>query len=736
MAIHFEQDGKIFTLETKNSTYQMKVDEYGFLLHLYYGKKVAGDMEYLLTYYDRGFSGNPYEAGNDRTYSMDALPQEFPFQGNGDYRSTAFEVENQKGIYGSSLRYKGYTVRPGKYHLPGLPAVYAGTEEAETLEIVLKDSSSGIQVCLLYGVLEELDIITRSVKIINSGTDKIYLDKVQSACLDFVGGSYDYITFYGRHAMERNYQRSEVSHGMHGIGSRRGTSSHQYNPMMILADRNTTEDFGNCWVMSFVYSGSFQSEIELDQYNQTRMMMGLQEEMFRYPLGPSEEFYAPEVILSYSDQGLNSLSQKLHKCIREHVCRGKYKNQERPVLLNSWEASYFDFTGDSILELADQAKELGIELLVMDDGWFGDRCDDNRALGDWVVNEEKLGRSLGELAEQIRKKGLKFGIWIEPEMISEESRLYKEHPDWALQVPGRDPVRSRNQLVLDFSRKDIREYIFEQICQVLDSCKPEYLKWDMNRSLSDIYTSSGAEQGKVMYDYVLGVYEFLEHMIERYPEMLIEGCSGGGGRFDAGMLYYTPQIWTSDNTDAIDRVRIQYGTSFGYPMSTMGAHVSIVPNHQTGRVTGMTARQITAMTGAFGYELDPQKLNEEEKAEVRKQVKEYHKYSPLIRNGLYYRLTNPFTDELSAWEVVSEDGKQILLSIIMLENHGNMTVPYVRLKGLNEQGIYRNHYDGKTYTGSALMYGGIPVPVKTGDYQAYQMYMTEIPEQQEKRTEI
>ncbi len=723
MGIIYCEKDRIFTLQTKNTTYQMQVDRYGFLLHLYYGKKTDTCMDYLLTYYDRGFSGNPYDAGEDRTYSMDTLPQEFPCYGNGDFRSTAFAVENADGSMSCDLRYKSHKIFDGKYNLEGLPAVYASEEEAQTLEILMEDPVTGVKVVLLYGVLPAQDIITRSVSVKNESSGKIYLNKIESASLDFLYGDYEILTFYGRHAMERNVQRVPVVHGTQKIGSVRGTSSHQYNPMMILAEKETTEDKGNCYAMSFVYSGCFQGEVLKDQLNQTRMMLGLQEEAFRYPLETGEMFQAPEVILSYSSEGMNRLSQNLHHCIRQHICRGKYKEEIRPILINSWEAAYFDFTGDTIYELAKAAKEVNIDMLVMDDGWFGKRDDDNSGLGDWFVNEKKLGGTLGNLIKRINDLGVKFGIWIEPEMVSEDSDLYRKHPDWALTVPGRNPVRSRNQLVLDFSRKEVVDEIYDQICKVLDQGNIEYVKWDMNRSLMDVYSSVTRDQGRVLHDYVLGLYDFLERLVQRYPNLLIEGCSGGGGRFDAGMMYYTPQIWCSDNTDAIDRLRIQYGTSFGYPVSVVGSHVSAVPNHQTGRKTPLHTRGVVAMSGTFGYELNLMRLSEEEKQEIREQIAEYKSYAPIIQNGLYYRLSDPTTEEICAWEFVHTDEKEqskVLLNIVMQVIHGNMTVNYVKLQGLEETAVYREEKSGKRYTGAALMYGGMPLPIEPGEYQAYQ----------------
>ena len=688
MSINFNKEKKIFNLQTKHTTYQFQIDKYGFLLHLYYGKTVNGDMDYLLTYYDRGFSANPYDTDMDRTYSMDALPQEFPCSGTGDFRKTVLTIQNSDGTYSCDLRYKSHEIKKGKYSLEGMPAVYAEKEEAETLEILLEDPVTKIQAVLYYGVLPENDIITRSVKIINESNDKIYLEGAASACLDFVYGNYDLISFYGRHAMERNFQRTAVKHGKQVLGSRRGTSSHQYNPSIILAEENTTEKNGSCYAMVFVYSGGFEAEAERDQFNQTRVVMGLASEMFHYPLNKQESFIVPETVLSYSSEGLSKLSQNLHRCFRKNLCRGKYRDEVRPILINSWEADYFNFTGESLLKLAKEAADLGIEMFVLDDGWFGQRNDDNTSLGDWKVNEEKLGCTMGEFIRKVNALGIKFGIWIEPEMISENSELYRAHPDWAFRIPDRNPVRGRNQLVLDFSRKEIREYIFEQICDVLDQGNIEYIKWDMNRSLTDIYSSATKEQGKVLYDYVLGVYDFLEKLIERYPNILIEGCSGGGGRFDAGMLYYTPQIWCSDNTDAIDRLEIQYGTSFIYPTSSVGAHVSAVPNHQTGRLTSLYTRGVVAMSGTFGYELNLGILSEEEKEEIKNQVKEYKKYAELIQNGDYYRLSNPQKDEIGAWAFVSQDKDEVLVNVVMLKIHGNIS-------GLSYNSIYSHFNSSK-----------------------------------------
>ena len=724
-------EGKVFmeliTLQTKHTTYQMGIAEHGFLLHLYYGPKAEGDMSYLLTAYDRGFSGNPYDAGDDRTFSMDTFPLEYPCYGNGDYRSPAFNVKNEQGVYGADLRYKTHSVTKGKYSIPGLPAVYADESSgAYTVNVILEDALLGIEVTLRYGVLPELDVITRSAVIKNTGNHLLYLTKVYSATMDFLNGNFDILHFHGRHAMERMEERVPVIFGNQSFGSRRGTSSHQHNPFFILADPETTEDCGSCYGMSMLYSGNFKFEVEKDQIGQTRMEMGLLDEMFEYPLEQGKEFYTPEVAMAYSQNGLTSLSHLYHKLIRYHVCRGKYKTSRRPILINNWEATYMNFNGDKIVGIAKQAAELGVEMMVLDDGWFGNRNSDNSGLGDWVVNEEKMGGPLSEIADKINQMGMKFGLWIEPEMVNEDSHLYRTHPDWAFTIPGRRPVRGRNQLVLDFSRKEVVDYIFNAVSKVIDSANIAYIKMDMNRSICDVYTAVEQKQnyGKIMYEYVLGVYDFLERLIQRYPDLLIEGCSGGGGRFDAGMLYYTPQIWCSDDTDAIERIQIQHGTSFGYPVSAVGSHVSAVPNHQTGRVTSINTRSVVAMAGSFGYELDLNLLSEEEKEEVKQQIEDYKKYWNLIHNGTYYRLHNPLTNhEFAAWEFTSEDKNECLLNIVTLTTHANAPVNYVKCKGLHPDKMYRNEKDNQIYNGNALMYAGLPIAVEPGEYRGIQIHL-------------
>lgn len=720
MSIQYNGTNRIFVLSTNHSTYQIGIDPYGFLLHLYYGARTEQLATGILAFADRGFSGNPYDAGEDRTYSMDVLPQELPYKGNGDYRNTALVIEDYTGTIGCDFRYVSHNIYKGKYKLSGLPAAYADSNQAETLEIRVKDAVLNVEVILLYGVFPELDVITRSAIVKNQGEHEIYIQKA-AACLDFINGDYDLISFHGRHAMERNMERTKVGHHAIQIGSRRGTSSHQYNPFMILADETTTEQYGNCYGMSFVYSGGFEGVVEKDQMNQTRMILGLQSEQLRYRLEAQKEFVIPEVLLSYSNQGLSQLSYNYHRIIRQHICRGKYQLTSRPVLVNSWEASYFDINADNLIHLAKEAADLGIEMLVMDDGWFGKRDDDNSGLGDWIVNEKKLGMPLSQMIEKINDMGIKFGIWFEPEMVNEDSDLYRKHPDYALVIPGRKPVRGRNQLVLDFSRPEVVDYVYNQMAYILDNNHIEYIKWDMNRSIHEVYSHTAKNQGNVLYDYMLGLYDFLERINQNYPDILLEGCSGGGGRFDAGMLYYTPQIWCSDNTDAIDRLRIQYGTSFGYPVSAVGSHVSAVPNHQTGRKTPLSTRGVVAMSGTFGYELDLQKLSADEKEIIREQVKTYKEYAKLIADGRYYRLSDPSHSEVAAWEHISEDGAEVLLQAVLQEIHGNMTPVYIRPVGLQSGAVYEDVKTGREYSADILMSVGMLLDTKLDEYQSYQI---------------
>lgn len=726
MAIIVDEKTGLFQLITDNTEYQMKADKYGVLKHLWYGEKTGCDMEYLQSYPDVGFSGNIYDAGNDRTYSLDTLPLEYACDGVGDYRVTGAAAVHQDGSCALDLRYKSYRISKGKYSIKGLPAVYADVSESETLEIVLKDKYSDIEVTLRYGVLPKLDIITRCASVANNTNEPVILTKAASLCLDIPHGEWEWVHFHGRHAMERLTERMPLCHGIQESSSTRGTSSHHQNPTVLLCSPDCTETSGSCIGAILAYSGSFKTQIELDQQEQVRLVMGINPELFRWELKPSEVFDTPEVIMSYSSNGMEKLSHNFHKVIREHVCRGKYKLAERPVLINNWEATYFDFNEEKILKIAEQAASLGVDMLVLDDGWFGKRDDDCSGLGDWFVNEKKLCGGLGSLAEKIKKMGMKFGLWFEPEMVSEDSELYRIHPEWAMRIPSRKPIRSRYQLVLDMTNPEVREYLFNSISKILRSADISYVKWDMNRSICDLYTPclSADDQGEISHRYVLGLYELLERLTSEFSDVLFEGCSGGGGRFDAGMLYYCPQIWCSDDTDAYERTKIQYGTSFFYPVSAVGSHVSAVPNHQTGRTTPIGTRAVTAMAGSFGYELDLNTLSDSEKQEVGEQITRFKKYSRLIHNGLYYRLSDPMNDKFAVWEFVSEDKKEVLVNGVIFRTEPNRTQYLIKLRGLLPDADYRLDNGGGVYKGSALMNGGILLPKSWGDNYPVEMHFT------------
>lgn len=728
MAIQIDAEKKIFTLETDHTMYQMQADAYGVLRHLWYGAKTGCDMSYLQDYPDVGFSGNIYAAGNDRTYSLDTLPLEYAGAGVGDFRVPAVAAVHADGSSALDLRYYSHTVKPGKYGIEGLPAVYAAEDEAETLEVVLRDTASAVEVTLLYAVLPALDLVTRCARIRNLGETPVTLTKAASLCLDISRGSWEWVHFHGRHAMERQMERRLLFHGIQEIGSTRGTSSHHQNPTVLLCTPDCTETAGACIGAALVYSGSHQTRLECDQLGQVRMVMGIHPDLFRWELKAGETFSTPEVMLSYSDTGLETLSHHFHQAIREHICRGKYQLAERPVLINNWEATYFGFDTEKILHIAEEAARLGVDMLVLDDGWFGKRDDDCSGLGDWFVNETKLSGGLHDLVEKIKGMGMRFGIWFEPEMISEDSDLYRKHPDWAIRIPDRAPMRSRYQLVLDMANPEVQEYLFRVMSDVLHSADISYVKWDMNRSISDWYTRTlpADRQGEMPHRYVLGLYALLERLTAAFPDVLFEGCSGGGGRFDAGMLYYCPQIWCSDDTDAYERTKIQYGTSFFYPVSAVGSHVSTVPNHQTGRITPFETRGTVAMAGSFGYELDLNLLSDGEKQEVAEQIRQFKTYGSLIHNGKYYRLTNPMAEDAALWEFAAQDGSEVLVQGMLFHAEANVLRRTVQLRGLDAEKRYRLDGTEQVYTGAALMAGGVLLPKAWGDYTPVTMHFSEV----------
>ncbi len=725
--IVLDQENRIFTLHTRNTTYQMKADQYNVLEHVYYGARIDNcELSELLQCGERSFSPNPNEAGKSRSYSLDVIPQEYSTCGVGDFRLPSIELELVNGSHTTDLRYKGFRLEKGKYTLEGLPGFWDTDEEAETLIIFLIDSAAHVEVELYYGVFEAFDLITRAVRIVNQGDETVRLCQCASLCLDFIRSDLDMITFNGHHLMERCLDRGPLRSGIQSVGSMRGISSHQHNPFVMLCDRDADEDNGICYGAMLLYSGNFEAAVECSQYENSRLVMGIHPYHFCWTLEPGGTFTAPEAAMVCSPDGFGEMSRQYHRAIRKHLLRDPYKGIQKPVLVNNWEATYFDFDAEKLVEIAREAAALGIGLFVMDDGWFGSRNDDNSGLGDWQVNLKKLPGGLESLVPRIKELGMEFGIWLEPEMVNEDSNLYRSHPDWALQVPGRAPSRGRGQLTLDFSREEVREHIYTQMKKVLSSADISYIKWDMNRSLTDVWSAGlpAGRQGEVYHRYVLGVYDLLERLHQEYPHILIEGCCGGGGRFDGGMLYYTPQIWCSDDSDAIDRLRIQYGTSFCYPVCTMGAHVSAVPNEQNGRRTPLKTRGVTAMSGAFGYEMDLSRCTADERDEIRRQVEMYKTHYELISCGDYYRLSNPFEDELfTAWEHVSVDKKEALVSLVAGNVRPASPFNRLRLKGLDVSLYYQVNHEEKLYSGRALMQAGYPIPEIRMDYQSLQLYL-------------
>ena len=727
MSIVYDRKQNLLTLTTENTGYQMCIDELGILRHLHYGSRTgAQDMSYQIIDFDYAFSGNPIQYRRERNFSLDILPQEYTSFGVGDFRLNSVAVINADGSRAAQFHYVAHEIRKGKYNIPELPASYDNGDEAETLIVTLRDEVTGLTVKLYYGVFEKLDIITRYAEICNDGKAPVTLEKAASLCLDLPHGNWDLMHFWGKHAMERQPERQPIGHCITTVGSTRGTSSHQQNPFIIVCDHEATEDHGDCYGMMLAYSGGFKAELENNQINSVRAVMGIDDTYFSWKLEPGQSFHTPEVILSFAD-GLTALSHNYHHFIRHNVCRGKHHLEKRPVLINNWEATYFDLNEDKMYALAKEAAALGIDQFVLDDGWFGARYDDNAGLGDWFVNYDKLPNGLDSLIEKINGLGMKFGIWVEPEMVNEDSDLYRAHPDWALSAPDRTPTFGRNQLVLDMSNKDVVEYLYGCLSTLLKEHNIAYIKWDFNRSVCDVYSHAlpADRQGEVSHRFVLGLYNLLDRLTTEFPDVLFEGCSGVGGRFDAGMLYYTPQIWLSDDTDAIERLIIQGGTSYGYPVSTMGAHVSAAPNHQTGRTTPINTRGIIAMSGAFGYELDLTKLPESDKEAIRRQVQRYHQDEILIHQGRYYRLTDVTKGYFTAWQIVSEDKSKSLVNLVITSPQPNPEPLHIRFKGLDPNANYHIEESDKVISGAALMKGGYTYPVMHGDYPAMQLHLTQ-----------
>lgn len=719
--ISFDEKNKVFHLRNDQISYLLSIEDGKTLAHLYFGKAIKeyhGQLRYPRV--DRGFSGN-LPGSLDRTFSRDSLPKEYSTAGEMDYHTPAAVVRQKDGSNALFLTYDSYKIVEGKPDLKGLPHSFVeNKDEAETLIVTLVDEKSQVKFELSYTIYRDRPVITRSVKVVNEGSDTVNIEKVASMQIDFVDRNFESITLPGAHAHERRVERSEINQGIHVYSSHRGTSSHQMNPFLALVDPETTEFAGDAYGFAFVYSGNHKFEVEKDQFAQTHVNIGIDDFNFNWQLKPKDDFQAPEVLMVYSSQGLNKMSQAFHSLIHDRVTRSKYKDQLRPILVNNWEATYFDFSEEKLKPIVDDAKKMGIEMFVLDDGWFGHRDDDNSSLGDWKVFKKKFPNGLDHFADYVHQQGLKFGLWFEPEMISIDSDLYKKHSDYLMHVPGRTPSPSRNQYVLDIGRKEVRDNIFNQMDKILSSNKIDYIKWDMNRHLSDIYEADlpSSRQGEVYHRYVLGLYNLLERIVDKYPDLLIEGCSGGGGRFDAGMAYYNPQIWASDDSDAIDRLSIQYGTSLVYPQSMMTSHVSVSPNEQNGRITPFNTRGIVAMWGDLGYELDLTKMNEEDRQAVKEQVAEYKKIRKVTQYGTFYRLKSAQTSNQCAWETVSQDKNEAILSVVKVMASAQPYLTKTKLVGLDPQKQYEDQATHEIYGGDELMNLGIYDPVEHGDFKA------------------
>lgn len=723
-SLNYSETMTLFTLTGPNTTYAFAALESGHLAHIYYGKRTDDDdLSYLLGLDDYPYT--PKVLNRDRVTFLDKIPLEYPCHGIGDYRESVIMLMDKAGMSSLDLRYESYEIIPGKPALHQeledtsirLPATFAQNEDAQTLAVTLTDQRSGLKAILYYSVFSQLDVITRSTRLVNTGADAFDIRRALSCAVDFDTDQYDFITLNGAWGRERAIERCRLHQGKQGVDSRRGTSSHQNNPFVALVSQNTDEDIGEAFGFHFVYSGNFFAQAEC-QYQKTRLVMGINPYDFSWTLKPGNEFTTPEVAMVYSSHGIGAMSRIYHDLYRKHLIRSKYNDIHRPILINNWEATYFDFNTEKLIDIARQASKLGIEMLVMDDGWFGHRDNDNSSLGDWFVYEEKLKGGLKNLVEQVNQLGMKFGIWFEPEMISPDSELFKEHPDWAIQIADMSMTMSREQYVLDYSRKEVREHIYAKMKQILDSANIEYIKWDMNRQLTEV--GSGAlpagQQRELWHRYVLGVYDIMEQLTSDYPDILLENCSGGGGRFDPGMLFYSPQIWCSDDADAIERLKIQHGTSICYPVSSMGAHVSDCPNHTVGRNTPFSTRGNVAMAGTFGYELDVTKISEEERQQIPEQIQLFKKYSPIMRNGDQYRIGNMFEDTTwDAWMFVSKDKAEAVFSYVQVLAKPNTPPHIVKLKGLNPKKKYLNNKTGEIHSGAALMNCGIKINLH-GDF--------------------
>jgi alpha-galactosidase len=720
MSIQYQSSEQIFHLQCKQTSYVFQLVK-GFPVHVYWGRPIRdGQLARIVQYRERAsFSPTPFL--EDRTISMDTIPLEYPAYGAGDFRHPAYQVQLPNGTTITEAIYRKHRIYSGKPQLEGLPATYVEQDaEADTLEVELYDPIASLTIILTYTIFNELNAITRSVRFANESTQDLSILRALSMSMDFHHADYDILHLSGAWTRERHIERRALASGIQAIESRRGSSSHQQNPFVALLSKDANEDHGDVYGISLVYSGSFIAQAEVDQFRTTRVSMGINPFDFNWLLQPGASFQTPEVVMVYSPNGLGQMSRTYHRLYRTRLCRGEFRDRTRPILVNNWEATYFNFTADKIESIAKVGKDLGIELFVLDDGWFGSRNSDNSSLGDWFVDLQKLPNGLEDLVQRVRNLDMQFGLWFEPEMISPDSELYRQHPDWCLHVPDYRRTEARQQLILDFSRADVCEAIYTMISNILKSAPITYVKWDMNRNMTEIGSAllPAARQKETAHRYMLGLYSVLEKITNEFSHILFESCSGGGGRFDPGMLYYMPQTWTSDNSDAVSRLKIQYGTSIVYPTSTMGAHVSAVPNHQVHRMTSLDMRGHVAMSGNFGYELDLTKFTVDEKEQVKHQIALYKEIRPLVQFGDFYRLLSPFEGNETAWMIVAEDQSEAVVAYFRVLAEPNDPLSRLKLKGLDANKDYLLVEDGFTYAGDHLMYAGIAIPDLKGDFQS------------------
>ena len=711
MSIVFHEQTKTFHLFNDRISYIMNVLPTGHLMQLYCGKKVHDreDFSYLIETSARPTTTYLSEEWHNK-YTFTHLKQEYPVYGTTDFRHPAIEIKQNNGSNISNFCYKSHSISSGKPKLAGLPATYTENDnEAQTLTIVLEDELTHVQVELLYTLFAQGGIIARSAKITNNGAETVHLTTAMSLCLDLPDCDYEWLQFSGSWARERHLKVRKLEQGITSVESTRGASSHEHNPFVILKRPSTDENKGEAIGFSLVYSGNFLAQAEVDTHDVTRVLIGINPFCFDWKLAAGGSFQTPEAVIVYTADGLNDLSQTYHKLYQKRLARGYWRDRPRPILINNWEATYFDFNEDKLVKIAQKAKECGVELFVLDDGWFGKRTSDTAGLGDWVPNTDLLPNGITGLSHRIEELGMKFGLWIEPEMTNMNSDLYRAHPDWILHVPGRHPSECRHQYVLNYSRPEVVDYIYNMLAKILTEGKVSYIKWDMNRYITECYSVAlpADQQGEVFHRYILGVYSLYERLTTNFPHILFESCASGGARFDPGLLYYAPQGWTSDDSDAVERLKIQYGTSYCYPVSSMGSHVSIIPNHQVYRNTPLHTRANVAYFGTFGYELDLNKLAAEEQEEVKEQIKFMKQYREVIQFGTFYRLNSPFNGNVTSWMVVSEDKKTAIVGWYRVLNGINLPYSRVQLHGLNSDYCYETVGTQECHFGDELMNIGL-----------------------------